>query len=265
MSSFSSVRSVERALAILALMNRRPISRVKELADEVSLAPATVVRALETLVELGYVRKQARRTGYTLTEKVRELSAGYHGLPTFVDRAKPVLVDLTRQMLWPAALSTLDGTSMVVRLSTIPDSPLAHTHSTLQKRLDLLTRAHGRAYLAFCSPAERRRLFSDLHQAQITRLTPEEIEDEMAGILHRIRQLGYAERDHEIDPQTTTIAMPVRYHGNVAAVIGMTYFRGAFPKVSMLLQGLSRAVGAIEALMPDEPQDAEPCASTADP
>lgn len=255
MASFSSVRSIERTLAVLALMNRRPISRVKELAEGASLSPATVVRILETLVELGYVRKQARLTGYTLTEKVNELSAGYHGLPTFVDRAKPMLLELTRHLLWPAALSTLDGTDMVVRLSTIPDSPLAHTHSTLQKRLDLLTRAHGRAYLAFCSSQERRRLYSDLHESQITFLNPEEIETQMSGILHRIRELGYAERDHEIDPQTTTIAMPVRHEKDVMAVVGITFFRGSNPKIPLLLKALEVTVANIEELIEREPLD----------
>lgn len=255
MASFSSVRSVERTLAILALMNRRPISRVQELAEGADLSPATVVRFLETLIELGYVRKQARLTGYTLTEKVHELSAGYHGLPTFVDQSKPILMELTRHFLWPAALSTLDGTSMVVRLSTIPNSPLAHTHSTLQKRLDLLTRAHGRAYLAFCSAQERRRIYADLHQSQITLLGAEEIEAQMASILHRIRELGYAERDHEIDPQTTTIAMPITHRKSVMAVIGMTYFRGANPKVPLLLEALRLTATKIEALIADDPLD----------
>lgn len=253
MASFSSVRSVERTLAILALMNRRPISRVKELADEASLSPATVIRLLETLIELGYVRKQARQTGYTLTEKVHELSAGYHGLPTFIDLAKPILLDMTRDLLWPAALSTLEGTSMVVRLSTIPNSPLAHTHSTLQKRLDLLTRAHGRAYLAFCSADERQRIYSDLHQSQITLLKPDEIDAQMSGILNHIRKLGYAERAHEIDPQTTTIAMPVRQGTDVSAVIGITYFRGANPKVPLLLGALQMTTAKIEGLIEDAP------------
>ena len=255
MSSFSSVRSIERTFSILALMNRRPISRVKELADALGLAPPTVVRVLETLVELGYVQKQGRRTGYTLTEKVRELSAGYHGFPTFVDRAKPILLELTRAALWPAALSTLEGTSMVVRLSTIADSPLAHTHSTLQKRLDLLTRAHGRAYLAFCSAAERRRLFNEMYEAQITWHSGAEIEEKMSGILNLVRKQGYAERDHEIDPQTTTIAMPVCHHGKVAAVIGMTYFRSANPKVSTLIKALRLTADNIEAVIPDDPLD----------
>lgn len=255
MASFASVRAVERTLAIMALMNTRPISRVKELAAGADLAPATVVRILETLIELGYVRKQARLSGYTLTEKVRELSAGYHGLPTFVDLAKPVLVELTHHMLWPAALSTLDGTSMVVRLSTIPNSPLAHTHSTLQKRLDLLTRAHGRAYLAFCSPQERRRIYADLHRYHITMLSPDEIEAQMSGVLHRISKLGYAERDHEIDPQTTTIAMPVKHHGSVVAVIGLTYFRGSNPKVPLLLEALRVTATKIEMLIADVPSD----------
>lgn len=249
MPSYASVRSIERTLSVLAVMNRRPITRVGELADEASLPPATVVRVLETLIKLGYVRKQSRRTGYILTEKVNELSAGYHGLPTFVDAAKPLLEELTQQLLWPVALSTLSGISMVVRFSTIPNSPLSHTHSTLQKRLDLLTRAHGRAYLAFCPPAERRQLFAALNEAEITMLSPEQLEEKMAFYLNMVRKLGYAERAHKIDPQTMTIAVPVRRGEGVAAVIGLTFFRGARPKVPYLLQELHATSKRIEELI----------------
>ena len=41
---------------------------------------------------------------------------------------------------------------MVVRYSTIPLSPLALKHSTLNVRLSLVSRAIGRVYLAFCAP-----------------------------------------------------------------------------------------------------------------
>ncbi|MEY1553997.1 DNA-binding transcriptional regulator [Yoonia sp. R2331] len=252
MASYSSIRSVERSLMILAQMNRRPISRVQELASELVLAPATVVRALETLTALGYVQKQSRRTGYTLTEKVGELSSGFHGLPTFVNKAKPILEDLTHHLLWPAALSTIDNNSMIIRLSTIPNSPLSHTHSTLQKRLNLLTRAHGRAYLAFCPLAERRRLFSSLCEARESFLSPQELEAQMEPHLERIRSLGFAERDHDIDPETTTIAVPIKHHRGVAAVVGLTYFQGAHPKVSTLLAGLKFAAEKIEELVTSE-------------
>ncbi|MGB0504923.1 MAG: DNA-binding transcriptional regulator [Pikeienuella sp.] len=249
MTSFAPVRSVERTFLVLSELNRQPISRVQDLERETGLPAPTLVRILETLCALGYVQKNGRRAGYTLTEKVRELSSGFHGLPRFIEDAKPVLDELTKTLLWPAALATLDGEAMVVRVSTIPDSPLSHTHSTLQKRLDLLTRAHGQAYLAFCSAIERDHLFKLLCQTQVSRMQPGELAAHMDPILTRIRYLGYAERDHEIDPQTTTLAMPVRSGAAVIATMGITFFRGANPNRTALIEKLDTAVERVENLI----------------
>ncbi len=224
--SFNVIRSVERSFLILQIMNKNPVSTVKMLSEETGYAPATVVRILETLSQLGYVSNIDRRVGYVLTEKCTELSAGYHGMPVFMTEAAKILEDLTNQLLWPAALATLDDLYMVVRTSTIPQSPLSHTHSTMQKRLDLLTRAHGRCYLAYCPDIERNHLLNKLVEATFTQMSVEELSEWLEPILQKVRRLGYAERDHAIDPQTTTLAVPVMKDSNVVATIGLTFFRG---------------------------------------
>lgn len=227
MPSFENIRSVERTIEVLRAMNEQNLSRIIDLQAKTDLPSATVVRIIETLVSLGYVQNHGRRSGYTLTEKVLELSAGYHGLPLFLEQAKHILLDLTQAIRWPAALATLSETAMVVRLSTIPESPLAHTHSTLQKRLDLLVRAHGRAYLANCPKEERLSLYRRLRKEEVTLLDQSALDARMRPILAQIRHMGFAERDHEIDPQTTTVAMPVFFDGRLQATVGVTFFRGA--------------------------------------
>jgi len=244
--SFANIRSAERTFAVLRAMNTQNISRIRDLQEQTQLPPATIVRVLETLVSLGYVQCHGRRVGYTLTGKILELSAGYHGLPLFIENAKDALLELTETIRWPAALATLDGTAMVVRLSTIPNSPLAHTHSTLQKRLELLVRAHGRAYLAFCSHEERRNLYWRLHQQEITTLPPDELEVRMQAILTKVKELGYAERAHEIDPQTTTLAMPIIIAERVRATVGVTFFRGAKADRNRILAEMNEVVGRLQ-------------------
>ncbi|MEM7300248.1 MAG: DNA-binding transcriptional regulator [Pseudomonadota bacterium] len=252
MPSFANIRSAERTFDILRAMNSQNISRVRDLQEKTELPPATVVRVLETLVSLGYVQCHGRRVGYTLTEKILELSAGYHGLPLFIENAKDALLELTETIRWPAALATLDGTAMVVRISTIPNSPLAHTHSTLQKRLELLVRAHGRAYLAFCSREERRNLYWQLHKQEITTLPPDELEERMQGILANIKALGYAERAHEIDPHTTTLAMPIVVAERVRATVGVTFFRGANANRNSILREMKNVAERLQSMHVDD-------------
>ena len=52
-----TVRSVDRGLKILELMNRVPVVRVQYIAQETGLPAPTVVRLLEILVAIGYMRK----------------------------------------------------------------------------------------------------------------------------------------------------------------------------------------------------------------
>ncbi|MEM9579001.1 MAG: helix-turn-helix domain-containing protein [Pseudomonadota bacterium] len=239
---------MERTLSVLRAMNGGNLSRISDLQNKTNLSSATVVRIVETLVSLGYVRNHGRRVGYTLTDKVLELSAGYHGLPQFMESAKTVLLELTDTIRWPASLATLDNTSMVVRLSTIPESPLAHTHSTLQKRLELLVRAHGRAYLAHCPEEERQRLYRKLIEQGITQLDLPGLTKRMHPILAHVQHLGYAERDHEIDPQTTTVAMPVFFSGKLSATVGVTFFRGANADRNAILNSMENALARLESL-----------------
>ncbi len=242
MNSYRKVRSAERTLLVLKSLNRRPITRIEDLMGDTNLSASTLVRLLETLSELGYVHKQSRRTGYVLTERVLELSSGYHGTPLFIDHARPILNALTDRLLWPAALATREGDSMVVRLSTIPQSPLAHTHSTLQKRLDILTRAHGRAYLAFCPAGERKELLKQLGSSLIKK---EQSEKRLTPVLDRIRRLGYAERSHDLDPETTTLAKPIMTSKRVMATIGITFFKGARANRKEIVAALGEAANEI--------------------
>lgn len=225
MRSYRNVASIERVLAVLECVNRTRLSKVEEVSASCALPPSTVVRLLETLCERGYLTKNGRLTGYCVTSKVLGLSAGFHGLPALLEAARPHADALTRRLLWPVALATLDANAMVVRYSTIPLSPLAHAHSTLGKRLSLVARAHGRAYLAFCSANERRTLM---------RLVVASDDPERGAVacpwawrsqIRRDQARGYAQRSIGIDPQTQSIAVPVRgTQGRVVATLGMTYF-----------------------------------------
>lgn len=86
---------------------------------------------------------------------MQTLSCGYHGDPLVVEAARPQAIEFTRQHHWPIAVATFEERAVVVRFSTIPDSPMSPFHGTIKSRLDLPSRALGRAYPAFCSENER--------------------------------------------------------------------------------------------------------------
>ena len=141
-----------------------------------------------------------------------------------VEAARPWAIEFTRQHRWPIAMATFERDAVVVRLSTIPDSPMSPFHGTINLRLDLLTRALGRAYLAFCSDRERALLLDVLG------VTDSEAREASLGMLARIRKAGFALRDPTVEPRSSnTIAMPIMRGNDVLATIGMTYYNSAYP------------------------------------
>lgn len=212
-------------MRVLAAVNRKDTAFVRDVCVDVRLSAATVIRILETLSACGYVEKLPQRKGYRVTAKVTNLSTGFQREPLVAAVARPYADELTRKFLWPISVCTLDVDAMVVQYSTIPMSPLAHVHSTLNKRLSLVARAHGRAYIAFCSPGERNLLMHLVAKSSDPEKAAVSDTRELRHLIKETRSRGYAVRARQFDPQTTSMAVPVLLgKGSVAATLGMTYF-----------------------------------------
>lgn len=225
--SFSNVQAIDRALTVIEAANRMSLITVRRISVECAIPAPTVVRILETLCARGYMVHLSRRGGYMLTSRIRSLSSGFQGPPMVVERLGRYADELTNLHLWPFAIATLDRDAMVIQHSSIPLSPLAHVRTTLHRRLPLAGRAHGIAYLSFCSSAER------YHLARLIASSggyPEteavRTAKEWRTLISQTRRRGYAMRPREFDPTTSTIAVPITVMpGRVVATLGMTFFR----------------------------------------
>lgn len=226
-SSYGPIKSVEKSLVVLEELNRYPVRRVSDIHAATGIPMPTLVRILETLCGAGYVQKISRWSGYCLTHKVLSLSSGFHGLPEIFRPAREAADDLTRKLKWPSAICSFDVDAMVVRYSTIPASPLSHKHSTVNRRLDLLTRAHGRAWLAFCEEAERMRVWDMLARSARHEGRADDLRVEMEPILDNIRRKGFAARDRDTEPETHSLAAPIILGGVLIGTLGMTFFSRA--------------------------------------
>jgi IclR family mhp operon transcriptional activator len=119
---------------------------------------------------------------------------------------------------------------MVVRYSTMARSPHAHVKSTINKRLSLTERAHGRAYLAFCSPAEREKLLHEIAEHQGCSAPAVSDHGKLLWALNAARRAGYAKRSVDLDPRTSSIAAPIIVGKIVRATLGLTFFSVAVDK-----------------------------------
>ena len=239
------INSVVKAIEVLKLLNRAGVASVQQLSHQSGIPKPTIVRIVATLAQCGIVQQLSRRAGYSLTSNVLELSSGYYGLPALLEVAAPVATKLTEDIRWPSAVATLDLDAMVVRYSTIPFSPYAHVTSTMNKRLSLLQRAHGRTYLAFCPKAELETLLKGMTDVRRMNLSERR---RLLVSLREVRAAGYAKRPVEVDPRTSTIAAPIFVANRVRGTIGITFFRSVVDQKleASLAKRLISAASSIE-------------------
>ena len=251
--AFAPVQSVTRALHILAAVNRVGLTSIGELHQSTGIPKPTIVRLLQTLIAEGYVAHDKKTRGYHVTATVAELNVGFHAAPRVIDVAGPIATELTREIIWPCAICTLDldenPDSVVVNYSTIADSPISPFHASLGRRLSLGGRALGKAYVLFCPDNERLVLRNVMRGS--TDPENSELNDVAFDLmLKEAQSVGYAERSQELDPHSSnTIAFPIKSADRVVATLGVTYFRSAVKNAddrNKIIDATRKAVERIE-------------------
>src|SRR5258708_19900068 len=142
-----TVEAASRTLLLLEELNRHRVTSIDSLHKATGLPKSTVVRLMKSLCAMGYAANDRRQGGYAVASRVKSLSNGFHGDPLVVEAARPWAIAFTRQYHWPIAIAVLEKSSVVVRFSPIPDSPVSPSHATLTTRLTLLPPPLRRPYL----------------------------------------------------------------------------------------------------------------------
>ncbi len=233
MPSFKPVRSVVRALEVLSLINRDRGSSIADLHRDIGLPKPTLVRLLETLSSVGYVAKDRGRKEYRVTHLVERLSVGFYGSPLIVEGARSDALDLTRRLKWPITVAVFDNDAMVVLYSTVPESPIAPGRPPAFSRYRMLTRAHGRAFLAFCSKEQRELIVASLLKSKHPedRLGNSNSPASIARIIAETRKQGYAFRDPRVEPRlSSSLSVPIMASGEAIGSLGLTYYTSAMTR-----------------------------------
>lgn len=244
------VQPVLRALSVLEALNHKPVSSLAELAGTTKLPKPTVVRLLDTLIHGGYVHRLRLRRGYTLAERVVRLSGGFRHSDEVVEAARPFLSALTAEHKWPVALATLDRDAMLVRISTVQESPFATDANLINRRVPLLVSALGRAYLASCPADERDTIVALLKASSRERDRPARDAHYVRSLVRAIRQQGYATTLPQRGDPAMGIAVPVMAGGRVLAAMTLRYLEAALTErqaVQRYLPSLKAAAQRIAA------------------
>ncbi|MDF0600441.1 helix-turn-helix domain-containing protein [Psychromarinibacter sp. C21-152] len=252
MSCYSPVNSALRSLDILVVLNRQRVCTLDHIHKHTGLPKSTIVRFLETLVKAGYVAKEEWDKGYRVTSQVTALSCGFHGGPMVVEAGRPWALALTRVHRWPAAIAVPDGEAVMICYTTAPEAAVTPYHAIIHKRLGLVSKALGRAFLSFCPPEERamtmRLLETTEHPDSALMRAPGSVEQ----LIATDRREGFSERVATATPEaSSSVAVPIYQPGSqtVIATIGLTYYASAVSRKQIVetyvpqLQSASRAIG----------------------
>ncbi len=166
MSSTRPIRALLRGLEVLHVLNQHNGATVSEVAAAIDLPRTTTYRILETLCVAGYAYRAASDERYRLTIMVRGLSDGFDDEAWVTQIARPYMYELCRDIVWPVAIATLSGSSMLIRQTTDHESPLAVEKRGPGFRVPLLASASGLAYLAFCPKEQRDTLLDVLSKSK---------------------------------------------------------------------------------------------------
>lgn len=228
------VRSLERGLAVIAVLDAPEPLSLSEVARATGLSRAAARRFVLTLEHLGYVRQSGGR--FALTPRVLELGSAYLSSLTLPEIALPHIKALVDQVRESAVLSVRDD-DCIVGVARVPARRIMTGTIVLGQRLPVWASASGRVLLANLPVEELDELLTRISFEPLTAKTVASRAD-LDAQLERIRAQGWALVDEELEVGLRALAGPIHdRHGNVVA--GLT----------LVVQGASREVLDIAALL----------------
>jgi IclR family mhp operon transcriptional activator len=235
------IRALNRGLEVLTELNRLERAAINTLAAAVSLPRTTTFRILETLRLAGYVERDAHDDCYRPTILVRALSEGFDDEALVAHIAKPLLAALGAQIVWPVAIATPSGSTMMIRETTDRQSPLALEQYGAGVRVPMLGSAAGRVYLAFCPAPQRDAMLELLARSSLPEDRVARNRVEVDRLLNETRTQGFgmAHRARRISEETS-LAIPVRAKDKILATVTVRYAATAVPLRTAMEQFLPK-------------------------
>lgn len=242
-----TVRAATRTLQLLEAVSTKGSADLASLQKITGLPKPTIIRLLKTLVQAGYVRHVSRSVGYTLTERVLRLSAGFTYPDRTVSIARQHMDFFTSTHKWPIGIATFHRGTFRLRYSTSAHSPISTNIPNLGSRMPMLSTAHGLVYLAFCSATERKLIVEGLRSRSHPESTLARNGEALRTTIRNARAQGYALRTVMLKDRVGGIAVPIIHNGNIVATLAMRYYRSAITSDEVV----KRYLGPLKSLASD--------------
>jgi IclR family pca regulon transcriptional regulator len=210
--------TLAKGLAVLASFGeQRPAMTLSQAAAASSLSRATARRVLLTLAELGYVARSGRN--FSLAPRILELGFAYLSTQSWIDRAEPLMKELSHALKESCSAAILQDTEIVYVARMPAPHRIMSTTIAVGTRLPAFHTSLGRIQLGFLSYPD---LGERVARMNIVRHTPRTIVDPDA-LVERIRSdraQGYSIVDEELEQGLRALAVPIvtRSGENIGAI-----------------------------------------------
>jgi IclR family pca regulon transcriptional regulator len=205
--------TLAKGLAVLGAFGAdRPSMTLSEAASVAGLSRATARRVLLTLSALGYVVQSERQ--FFLAPKILELGFGFLSTQSWIDRAEPLMKELSAAVKESCSAAVLQDTE-VVNVARVPvvDRIMSATLA-IGSRLPAFHSSLGRIQLGYLGDDE---IWRRLRTVRIEPYTPSTITDPSA-LVERIRvdhAQGFSIVDEELERGHRSIAVPIATRNGV--------------------------------------------------
>jgi len=232
------LKSLKRGLRTVALINDLGSITIAELGRQLKLPRTTAERVLMTLLAEGYVERDAVTKAFFLTAQVHALSDGYAEESQIVKIARPLMLELTRQIGWPLCLAMPMGEYMSVRFTTDPTTTLNLHKRHIGSAAPMALVSSGLAFLAFMDIQQREMMLEMLRRSDNPGQDAARDSTRMDYILERTRIDGYSfGLDHGSE---RSIAIPILTNGRVRATLLMVFMARALSNTAVVEKFLPR-------------------------
>jgi IclR family acetate operon transcriptional repressor len=216
----NSIRSVDRAVAILDLLAENGWRAGAEVARDLGVHRSTALRLLGTLERHALVERDPRTAKYRLGPRLPQLARVVTGELDLRHVARPVCEALAASTGETVTLDILDGDE-IVPIEQSTGSTAVMSVNWLGRRTPVHCTASGKVILAFAADPIRHRLLA----RPLEPLTGRSIVDvaELDKQLAAAREAGYARTFEELEMGLDAIAAPVySAEGEVVAAIDVS-------------------------------------------
>lgn len=244
-----SLRGLERGLSVLKALDGVPGLALRDLHRKTGLPKPTLLRILSTLETNGYVRRRiADGTWRRAAHKLQTPQSRLHDL--LLDVGGEVLDDLCERIAWPSDLAVYHRGMMHILETTRKKTPYAVNMTGIGYRVPMLQTGLGRAWLTFCSDAERAAIIAELSASDSPFDRAAREPETVAAILEETRRIGYGTRVHGFtlraggEDKTNGVAVPVMMRGRVIACITLVWTISALNEQTVVKRYLAKVQAA---------------------